>query len=76
VIEDPDDVVYVHWRGGIWKVVPDADSAWADRSQLKIRWVRGYKPDEGVFQIVRPWDTTVLTAMEVLGLMADDEVVP
>lgn len=70
MIEDPDDVSYVRWRGGIWKVIE------SNTQTLRVRWVRGYKPNEGVFQIVRPWDTTVLTAMEVLGLMADDEVVP
>jgi len=73
--EDIDDVTYVHWRGGIWKVMPD-NAEWINSGQSKIRWVRGSRPDEGVFQIVKPWDTEPLTDMEVLGLMADDEIVP
>lgn len=44
--------------------------------KIRIRWVRGPRPDQGVFHDVKARSVQLLTDMEVLGLMADDEIVP
>ncbi len=67
-----DGLVYVRWCGGIWKVIAAA----AGSSELKIRWVRGSRPDQGVFQTVHSRRVEPLNAMETLGLMGDEGIVP
>ena len=72
-----DEDVYVWWRGGIWKVIETPETAPEFLvKKIRIRWVRGSRPDQGVFHDVKVRDVQTLTAMEVLGLMADDEIVP
>lgn len=67
-----DEDIYVWWKSGIWKVI--LDHGFSDMA--RIRWVRGPRPDEGVLHDVPLRHLERLTAMEVLGLMSDDEIVP
>ncbi len=63
---------YVHWKGGIWKII---DGTLVGAALL--RWVRGPRPDKGVLHWVEGYNIDdALTDMEVLGLMADNEIVP
>jgi hypothetical protein len=69
----PEDPIYVHWRGGIYKVL---DFKRNPRWEFKIRWVRGPRPDQGILHWVSVHKTTELTELEVIGLMGDEDIVP
>jgi hypothetical protein len=67
-----DQVQLVKWRGGVWKVVPR--EGWYGESiskKLLIRWVCGFRPDEGIFQEVAAHSCKTLTILDALALASE-----